>query len=186
MRAAPIWKPDPWVLTSASGAVRLAPLRLMTLREQKSVPDTGVLLDLTNDGHFDGSNTTGPSEPPVSPLATSSEVVLLLPWSLLPTIAELEAHARITSSDYQPHFAPEDWLATWHHFVATEEWTSSCTLSAVAQGARSLQFLPSDRGRRYVIGTMRHGQGGQRASASVRRAIARRSPLDRKGLSVLD
>jgi len=154
MMAACIGVSDPWVLTSAQGAARLAPLRLMSLDEQRAVP-SAVILTLTDLGYAGGSFTDVLEGSSNSPLANRSEVVLLLPWSLLPVIARLEAHARATPYEHDPHFAPEDWLAAWHHFVDTDEQPPSQAVRAMAREARALQLARSATRRHHVFGTIR-------------------------------
>lgn len=151
---------DPWVLTSNAGAVRLAPLRLMSIREQRAMPGAAVLLDLTDLGCVvEGcSDEFEPAAP--SPLRMRSEVVLLVPWSLLPTVAELASHARAAPYRYEPRFAPEDWLPAWHHFIAADERPSSHLARPTERraGLRA-RASSSTRQRQYVLGTVRGSQG---------------------------
>lgn len=169
MMAACIGDVDPWVLTASSGTVRLAPLRLMSLLEQRALPDAAVLLDLRDLGCIRGQVPNELAEsPPSSPLGMRSDVVLMVPWSLLPSIAELEGHARMVPCGYEPSFAPEDWLPAWHHFIDTEEMSSTDLFETVCQRTGAPR-LPSAKRRRYVLGTVRRPQGTQLKS---RRPIA--------------
>ncbi|HEV3212030.1 MAG TPA: hypothetical protein VGZ03_01400 [Acidimicrobiales bacterium] len=127
----------------------------MTTQEQRSVPTAAVILSLTDLRYVAASSPGEPAAPATSPLAIRSEVVLLLPWSLLPTIAALEAHARATPYEHDPQFAPEDWLPTWHHFVDADEQLTSRVVEAMSQKARVLELAPSATRRHHVFGTVR-------------------------------
>lgn len=169
MMAACIGPSDPWVLTVGTGAVRLAPLRLMSLREQRSVPAAGVLLDLTDLGCIGADCTKGLAEPSTSPLRNRPEVVLLFPWSLVSTVTELEELARTAPYQYEPRFAPEDWLATWHHFLDADEWPPAPLVKSMAPQARVVSPVLSAQRRHVVLAAVRQAQGADIPSGRASR-----------------
>lgn len=172
--AACIGTSEPWALTSVHGAVRLAPLRLMSPDQRhKVVPSEHVTLRLTDLGHSEGSYRDVLAGTSSSPLAVRSEVVLLLPWSLLPVISKLEADARAVPYEHDPTFAPEDWLAAWHHFVDVDAQPPSQVLEAVAREARALRLTPSTGRRHHVFGSRELPSAPSTSVSAGGRAIRR-------------
>jgi hypothetical protein len=163
--AACIEPTDPWVLTSTSGAVRLGPLRLMSLRHPRSIPDAAALLDVTDLGTTAVSVSNVYTDVEPSPLRVRSEVVLLVPWSLLPTIAELEARTHTAPYEYDRGFAPEDWLPAWHRFITIDESSPQGMPPTTVQRPGDPLGAPCMRTRQYVLGTVRRHRGvGSRGS----------------------
>ena len=78
-------------------------------------------------------------------------MVLLLPWSLLSTVAELDALARTTARTISSDFAPEDWRPAWHHFVADEEWEPLALGDDPTRRAAILSRLPFTGMRHFVL-----------------------------------
>src|SRR5580658_8912017 len=89
MLAASIGTSDPWVMTASSGAVTLVPYRMLSLDDRLPTTEPRVTLRLTHLGRVDSAEAErrGLSR---SPLRDRSEVVLLLSWSLLSAVAELD------------------------------------------------------------------------------------------------
>jgi hypothetical protein len=178
MMAASIGTSDPWVLSSAHGTVLLAPLRLMSMREQQIVPDAGELMDLYDLGYTAGVHAEDLGGAPGSPVTGRSEVVILLPWSLLPVIAKLEAHARATPFEHDPQFAPEDWLATWHHFIEFNPQSPPRDVELLAREAVGLQLAQSPRRRHLVLGTIWESRGSVDNSTDERGTSPREARHD--------
>ena len=153
MLAASIGSADPWVMAAWSGAVTLTPLRMLSKAERDAASDQSVLLCLSDLGHlvstYDASGAT-----PASPLRSPSEVVLLLPWSLLPAVAELDLVARTSSREIPSRYAPEDWLTTWHHFVEDDDRRLAAPMDGIAGRERMLRGLPNVGARHYVLGSL--------------------------------
>jgi hypothetical protein len=152
MRAAPIGTPDLWVLAATSRVVRLVPIRMLSAQDRRTLPEESVLLNLIELGHFDQrcAPTSSVATRPSIPL--QSEVILLLSWSVLPTIAKLDSLARRSSNDVRSPDA--DWLTTWHHFVETDYASSVAVLRTMTRRAGALDVLLAPRPRQYVLGTV--------------------------------
>lgn len=139
--AASIGTSDPWVMTALSGAVTLTPYRMMSAFERLQSAEQRALLCLTDLGHLGDSDDGRPSLV-ASPVRVRSEVVLLLPWSLLPIVAELDVVARTTSRKIPNCYAPEDWLTAWHHFVDVDDWGPLALDKDASMRADILSKLP--------------------------------------------
>ena len=150
MLAASIGSSDPWVMTASSGAVTLTPYRMMSAYERLQSAEQRVLLSLTDLGHL-GDTEDGRPSLVHSPLRTRSEVVLLLPWSLLSTVAELDVVARTSSREIPSRYAPEDWLTAWHHFVDGDDWGSLALGDDVTRYAGLLSKLPFTGMRHFIL-----------------------------------
>jgi hypothetical protein len=150
-KAVSISRSDPWVLATSAGTMRLAPLRTMSSHDRRSLPEESVLFDLTELGHIDRS--CGGDSPTSAAIPLRPEVILLLPWSVVPTLARLGQLARGSpAGDWAPD---EDWLPTWHHFVDDKDTRPAAMALAMTRRAHALDFLLSPGSRRYVFGTVR-------------------------------
>ena len=150
MLAASIIDSDPWVMDATSCAVTLTPLRMMSGPERMSISDLSVLLDLTDLGRLGG--TEGDRGALVtSPLRSQCHVVLLLPWSLLSSIAELDHQARTTSREIPRCYASDDWLTTWHHFIEGGDWELSDHDNIPAKCIAMLHSLPFEGSWHFVL-----------------------------------
>jgi hypothetical protein len=150
MKAASIGKSDLWVLAAMSGAIRLAPIHMLSTLDARTLPEESVLLNLIELGNFDrdGARKTSTG----LPIPPRSGAVLLLPWSAVPTLARLDALARRSPCDGR---APDgEWLTTWHHFVDTDSAPSSVVGSTMTRRAHALDVHLSPGPRRYVFGTV--------------------------------
>ena len=153
MLAASIGASDPWVMAPWSGAVTLTPLRMMSADERDAATDQAVLLCLNDLGHLVNAEDAN-GHAAASPLRSQSEVVLLLSWSLLPTVAELDLVARTSSRELPSQYAPEDWLTAWHHFVEDDSWRPSAPVDEIAGRENTLRGLPFAGSRHYVLGSL--------------------------------
>lgn len=150
MLAASIGSSDPWVMAASSRAVTLTPYRMMSANEQLDSIEHRVLLRLTDLGHLGDPVDCRPSIAP-SPLRSRSEVVLLLPWSLLSTIAELDVVARTSSREIPRCYAPEDWLTAGHHFVDSADWGPLVLEDDISRRADMLSQLPFTGMRHFIL-----------------------------------
>jgi hypothetical protein len=150
MRAAPIGVSDPWVLAATSGSVRLTPIRMMSAQDRRRLPEEGVLLNLTELGLFDRDGAQEACTSLLTP--TRFQVVLLLPWSVVPTLVGLDALARRSSFDSP--LPDDDWLATWHHFVEAGDTPSPMVAPTMTRTASALDVLLSPGPWRYVFGAV--------------------------------
>ena len=153
MLAASIGASDPWVMAPWSGAVTLTPLRMMSADERDAATDHAVLLCLSDLGHLVSAEDAN-GHATASPLRSQSEVVLLLSWSLLPIVAELDLVARTSSRELPSRYAPEDWLTAWHHFVEDDSWRPSAPVDEIASRENTLRGLPFAGSRHYVLGSL--------------------------------
>lgn len=149
--AATIGTREPWVVAAASGAVRMMPVRMLSTAERQGVTEDSVVLRLTDLGHL-GGVASGDVGADRSPFRVRTEIVLLLPTSHISTIASLDVLARSSQYEYSPHFAPEDWLTTWHHFVDSDD--RDPLGDEMGECARRLSYLPSSVRRQYVFGVL--------------------------------
>jgi hypothetical protein len=139
--AASIDTSDPWVMDASSGAVTLTPFRMMAATERRSISAQSVILDLTDLGHVGGAD--GDRRTLIaSPLRSQSRVVLLLPWSLLSSIAVLDNMARSSSREIPRCYASDDWLSTWHHFIEDGDWEALDHERVVERCTTLLPSLP--------------------------------------------
>jgi hypothetical protein len=152
MLAASIGPSDPWVMAASSSAVTLTPYRMMSADEQLDSQDR-VLLRLTDLGHL-GHPFDGRPSAVLSPVRSRSQVVLLLPWALLATIAELDVVARTSSREIPHCYAPEDWLTVGHHFVDGGDWAPLVLDGDISRRADMLSQLPFT-GMRHFISAVR-------------------------------
>jgi hypothetical protein len=152
MLAASIGSADPWMMAASSGAVTLTPYRMMSVNERLESIEQCVLLRLTDLGHL-GSTVDGRPLLAPSPLRSRSEVVLLLPWSLLSTISELDVVARTSSREIPRCYAPEDWLTAWHHYVDGADWCPLVLEDDISRRADMLSNLPFTGMRHFILAT---------------------------------
>jgi hypothetical protein len=123
---------------------------MMSDFERLQSAEQRVLLCLTDLGHLGDSTDGEPSLVP-SPVRARSEVVLLLPWSLLSTVAELDVVARTTTRQISSSYAPEDWLTAWHHFVDGEDWGPLALDDDATKRAAILRKLPFTGLRHFIL-----------------------------------
>ena len=150
MLAASIGSSDPWVMAASSRAVTLMPHRMMSVHEQLDSIEHRVLLRLTDLGHL-GDPVDGRQTSVLSPLRCRSEVVLLLPWSLLATIAELDVVARTSTREIPRWSAPEDWLTAGHHFVDGADWGPLVLEGDISRRTDMLSKLPFTGMRHFIF-----------------------------------
>jgi hypothetical protein len=141
MLAASIVPADPWVMAASARAVTLTPLRMLS-PEECPTESQRVLVSLTDLGYVGRADR--------SPLASQPDVVLLLPWSMASTIAELDLAARNDVANAPATFAPEDWIMTWHHFIDVAD--SEASREDTVRRADLLRALPFSGIRRFVLG----------------------------------
>jgi hypothetical protein len=169
MRDSSIGTSDPWLLSATPGSIRLAPIRLMSAQDRRTWPEESVLVNLTELAHLDRDGARRASSLTI-PLAP--QVVLLLSWSVVPTLARLDAVARRSPSDGQ--LPDEDWLTTWHHFVETDDAQSSAAVPTMTRRASALDVLLSPGPRRYVFGTVCGDPHTRRTDALERASVKSR------------
>jgi hypothetical protein len=152
--AASIGTSDPWMMDAWSRAVTLIPLRMMSATERRSSSDQALLLDLTDLGRLRSSDD-GQRTHATSPLRSQSNVALLVPWSLLAGIAELDSAARSSSREIPSCYASDDWLTTWHHFVDDgSAWEASTHDGIVAKRRTMLHSLPFEGSWHFVLASV--------------------------------
>jgi len=152
MLAASIGSADHWVMSASRGAITLTPLRMMSDEERRSSRERNVLLHLADLGYLTGTDNGGAMSA-TSPLSNSIGV-LLFPWSLQATVAQLDMLARTSAAEIPSRFAPEDWLETWHHFVDDGEWNPEVTKGRLARLATVLPGIPKARRRHFLFGSL--------------------------------
>jgi hypothetical protein len=152
MLAASIESAGHWVMVASHGAITLTPLRMMSGEERRSTRDRAVLLHLTDLGYL--TSTEGHAAMPATSPLSNSVGVLLFPWLLQATVARLDTLARTTAAEIPGHFAPEDWLETWHHFVDDAEWNPGIPKREIARLASLLPGLPVARVRHVLFGSL--------------------------------
>jgi hypothetical protein len=139
-------------MTASSGAVTLTPYRMTSDFERLQSAEQRAFLSLTDLGHLGGAGDGG-SSLISSPVPSRSEVVLLLPWSLLSIVAELDVVARTTSRKIPSCYAPEDWLTAWHHFVDVDDWGPLALEEDAGVRADILSKLPFMGTRHFILAT---------------------------------
>ena len=138
MKAALIGTSNPWALTASSGVIQLAPIRATSAEDRRARSEESVLLDLTELGYFDPRCVGTRRAPMSSSNPIRSGVVLLLPWSVVPTLAMMDARARDSRGDGL--MPDKGWLPTWHHFVQSEDEQTSA-VPTMTRRAHALDVL---------------------------------------------
>jgi hypothetical protein len=151
--AASIGTSDLWVMAAWSEAVTLTPLRMLSRAELEAAREKSVLLCLSDLGHLGGSDNVADGTS-TSPLRSMSDVVLLLSWSLLPAVAELDLVARRCTRTIPDRYAAEDWLTTWHHFVEADDQQQRLNAQYTAGYERLFRGLPFVGAHHVVLGTL--------------------------------
>jgi hypothetical protein len=147
MLAASILPSDPWVMAASSGAVTLTPLRMLSPEDRHATSEVRLLLDLADLGYVGRAGDPRHTRPG-SPPTTQTEIVLLLPWSMISAVAELDLSARTSTRELSKSFAPEDWIVTWHHFIDGTDWELEAD---TVQRTNVLRALPLPGLRHFVL-----------------------------------
>ncbi len=159
MLVSPIGQSEPWELTPFGGKVRCTP-SLRREPEARFDDDRPVLL-LSDWGYLDGIPVSGAIDAVQPALASRetrgpprSDVVLLLPMSVMPLLATLRARATSGDAGGDDPLRHEDWCAVWPHYVGTDGGAMSFLQSANSRHACGGSFLPVAGSRRYVYGSL--------------------------------
>ena len=149
-RAVPIDSSDAWELSASSGSVRLAPLS-ETVCDPEVAATTTMCVKLEDLGVLDSAGCDGIllQQPFYD---DRSEVVVMLPHTLRPHVANMWARARSSPFSTEPWSARDTWIFTWHRFIDTEEGLPADLFDQLASNSRGCGTSKgSTRSRRYLF-----------------------------------
>ena len=174
----PIGQLVPWMLSPIGGSIRLAPVGFFPKGWRREAIDVKHILLLSDLGYLDGRERAERDRSSLEADRSHTEIVLLLPSTLLPMVSELRLKSQSTFDAAAIPLFSEEWLPTWHHFVTTSEGAPSLVNEQTPDFSDDQSsFLAVNGRRRYVFGSQPGdpssvpvGLGGVRPALSKRLA----------------